>query len=143
MAGIDGFGTKLLRSDMALPGPAVFTAIAGITSITNPEMSRDTYDGTTHDSPNHRREHVGGLVDGGECTVSVNYDPDVHATLRADFDDVAPRNYQIEWPVQAGGGTDEFKAYLTGFSGESPHDGLLTAELTFKVTGDVEYVPAP
>lgn len=141
MAGIDGFGTLFKRGDGA--GPEVFTTVANVTSISNPEMARVTYDATAHDSPNHRREHVGGLVDGGECTITLNYDPDAHAALRDDLDDIEPRNYQIVWPVQAGGGVDQFSAYLTGISGESPHDNLITAELTFKVTGDVVYTPAP
>lgn len=141
MAGIDAFGTQLLRGNGA--GPEVFTAIANITTLGVPETQRDTYDVTAHDSPNHRREHTGGLVDGGEFTATVNYDPDVHNVLRDDFDDIAPRHYRIAWPVAAGSGMDEFSAILTGFSGEAPHDGQLTAELTFKVSGDVVYVPAP
>lgn len=142
MAGIDGFGTLFQRGNGAGP-PEVFTTIANVTSISTPEMARETYDATAHDSPAHRREHVGGLVDGGEATISVNYDPDAHSVLRADLNDVDPRSYRITWPAQAGGGRDDFKAYLTKIGGESPSDGLITAELTFKVSGDVTYTAGP
>ncbi len=142
MAGINGYGTLLKRGDGATP-TELFVTIANITTINNPELERETYDATAHDSPNNRREHVGGLVDGGECTFTVNYDPAAHATLRADLNDTAARNWRIYWPAAAGGGYDTFKAWLTGISGESPHDGLLTAEFKLKVTGDVTATAGP
>lgn len=144
MAGIDGFGTLLQRGQgNTVPGPETFTTIANITSINLPETARETYDATAHDSPDQWREHVPGLKDGGEFTASVNYDPAAHSDLRDDLDDIAPRNYRIVWPVQAGEGHDAFAAILTGVSGEIPHDGLITAELSFKVSGPVAHVPAP
>lgn len=142
MAGIDGFGTLLQRGQGDIvPGPETFTTIANVTNIPLPGESRDTYDATAHDSPNRRREHVGGLIDGDEFTVAVNYDPVVHSALRDDLEDTAPRNWRVAWPAQAGGDRDDFQAWLTGISGESPHDGLITAEFTFKITGGVTYVP--
>lgn len=132
MAGIDGFGTQLKRGDGATP--EVFTALADVTSITPPGMSREAYDSTTHGSPDKHREFIGGLVDGGEVSADVNYHPAVHDTLVADFADAAPRSYQIVFPDPETT-TWDFKAILTGFEGAAPHDGLLTASLTWKVSG--------
>jgi predicted secreted protein len=132
MAGKDGFGTELRRGDGG--GPEVFTAIAESTNISGPGISREAYDVTTHQSPDAWREFIGGLKDGGEVTVDINYDPDVHDTLVADFEDPDPRNYQLAWPT-----TPEtvwsFPAILTGFEPEGPHDDKLTGSLTFKVAG--------
>lgn len=132
MAGIDGFGTQFKRGDGA--GPEVFTALANVTNISGPGLSRETIDVTAHDSPDAYMEHVGGLKDGGEVSVDVNYDPADHDALVADFDDVNPRNYQIVFP-DAGTTTWSFAGIMTGFEPEAPYDDKLSASLTFKVSG--------
>lgn len=132
MAGVDGYGCQLQRSDMA--GSPTFTAIAGVTNVGGPEIERETYDVTDHSSPDAWREFIGGLKDGGEVSIEVNYDPRVHDVLVADFDDELPRDYRVVWPAITGAQWD-FKAIMTGFSPEGPHDDKLAAEVTFKVTG--------
>ncbi|MCM2580444.1 phage tail tube protein [Streptomyces meridianus] len=131
MAGLDGYGTQLERSDMA--ATPVFTAIANVTSINPPSMERETQDVTAHDSPDAWREFIGGLKDGGEVSIDVNYDPREHDDLIVDFGDAAPRDYKVVWPGTLG--SWEFKALLTGFEPEAPHDDKLAASLTFKVSG--------
>lgn len=131
MAGIDAFGIAFERSDMA--EPEVFTPIANVTNVSGPEMERETYDVTAHDSADGWREFIGGLKDGGEVSLELNYDPSKHDVLVQDFDDVTPRTYRIVFPQSLG--TWEIKALLTGFSQEAPVDDKLSAELTFKVSG--------
>jgi predicted secreted protein len=132
MAGIDGFGIALKRGDGAA-GTEAFTAIGSVYDLKGPEIKRDTYDVTAHDSANGWREFIGGLKDAGEVTISVNYDPTVHDVLVADFEDTAPRNYKMVFP-QALGEWD-LKLILTEFSQEAPSDDKLSAELKFKVSG--------
>jgi predicted secreted protein len=132
VAGIDGFGTQLKRGDGA--DPEVFTAIANITSINPPNMSRETIDLTTHQSADGWMEFKGALKDGGEVSSDVNYDPAQHDTLVADFEDDDPRNYQIVFPDDAST-TWSFAAILTGFEPEAPYDDKLAASLTWKVSG--------
>ncbi|MFI6105845.1 phage tail tube protein [Streptomyces sp. NPDC051310] len=131
MAGLDAFGTQLQRGDGA--GSEVFTAIAAVTNITPPGIERETYDVTAHDSADGWREHIGGLKDGGEVSIDINYDPREHDVLVADFDDTEPRNYKIVWPGSLGSWA--FAAILTAFEPEAPHDEKLAASLTFKVSG--------
>lgn len=132
MAGIDGFGAQLKRGDGA--DPEVFTAIGNSTNIEGPGIERETIDVTAHDSTEAWREFLGGLKDGGEVSVDLNYDPAKHDTLVADFDDDAPRNYQLVFPDSAST-TWSFQAILTEFNPEAPHDDKLAASLTFKVSG--------
>ncbi|MGW2548226.1 phage tail tube protein [Kitasatospora sp. NPDC001574] len=132
MAGIDGKGVQLRRGDGATP--ETFSEIAEITNVGGPGMSRDTYDSTTHGSPGGWREFVGGLKDGGEVSADANLIPGVHGALAADFDDDAPRSYQLVFPDPSHT-TWTFEAILTGFESSAPHDGLLTASLTWKVSG--------
>ncbi|MFH9957310.1 phage tail tube protein [Streptomyces roseolus] len=132
MPGRDAFGTQLKRGDGA--GPEVFTAIAQATSISGPNLSRTTIDVTAHDSPNRHMEFVGGLINPGEVTLDINYDPDVHDVLVADLEDEEPRNYQLTFapPITA---TWAFAAVMTGFQQTAPHDGKYTGSLTFQVSG--------
>lgn len=132
MAGLDAFGTAFQRGD----GQAVevFTAVASVTDITPPALERNTLDVTAHDSPDQWMEFIGGLKDGGEVSITLNYDPAAHDSLISDFDDTAPRNYKVVWPTAVGGSWD-FTAVMTGFAPEAPHDDKLSAEVTFKVSG--------
>ena len=140
MSGLDAFGIAFQRSDMATPTP-VFTAIGNVTSVSGPEIERETYDVTAHDSADGWREFIGGLKDGGEVSLEINYDPDKHDVLIADFGDTTARDYKMVWPAAAGGGNWAIKAFLTGFSQEAPVDDKLSAELTFKVTGKPVITP--
>jgi len=137
MAGLDAFGIALERGD----GEAVevFTAIASVTSVSGPEIERETYDVTAHDSPDGWREFIGGLKDGGEVSIEVNYDPRVHDVLVSDFDDAAPRNYKLVFPGTLGEWA--LSLLLTGFSQEAPIDDKLAAEMTFKVSGKPTITP--
>jgi predicted secreted protein len=137
MTGKNGFGTALARGNDA--GPEVFANIAGITNISAPSLSRETLDVTGHDSADAAREFRGGLKDGGEVSIDINYDPSVHDVLVADFDDEDPRNYKIVFPDTTEWG---FAAIMTGFSPSAPHDDKLSASVTFKVSGMPAITPA-
>ncbi|MFJ5059020.1 phage tail tube protein [Streptomyces nigra] len=132
MAGINGFGTELRRGDGA--DPEVFTPIADATGISGPGLSRETIDVTSHGSPDAWMEFLGGLKDGGEVSVDVNYQPVFHDVLVDDFDDQEPRNYQLVFP-DPDETTWGIKAIMTGFEPDAPYDDKLSAALTFKVTG--------
>ncbi|MFD3573846.1 phage tail tube protein [Streptomyces sp. NPDC058644] len=138
MAGLDAFGIALQRSDM-VPTTPEFTAIANVTTVSGPEIERETYDVTAHDSTDGWREFIGGLKDGGEVSLEVNYDPRKHDQLVADFEDKVPRDYKLVFPGTLGSWA--FEALLTGFSQEAPVDDKLAAELTFKVSGKPTITP--
>ncbi|MGW0938877.1 phage tail tube protein [Streptomyces sp. NPDC002666] len=132
MPGYDGFGAALKRGDGA--EPEVFTAIANATNISGPGLSRDTVDVSSHDSPDKHREFVGSLVDPGEVTVDVNYDPAVHDALVADLLEEEPTNFQLVFPSTPPV-TWAFAAVMTGFEPSAPFDDKLSASITYKVSG--------
>jgi hypothetical protein len=140
VAGLDAFGTQLERSDMG--GSPVFTAIANVSGFKGPKMKRDTADTTAHDSPNHYREFIGTLIDAGEITLDINYDPADHDALVSDFEDTAARNYKLTYPLSASEWA--FAAWLTGFEADAPMDNKLAATVTIKLTGKPAITtPAP
>lgn len=136
MSGRDGFGTLFKRATTLSPGN-VFETIADVTNIGGPERSRETIDVTSHNSPGQWMQFIGGLKDGGEISLDINYDPS-QAThdLDDDFDDDAPRNYQI---VILPGTDDEhtwsITGIMTGLSDEFPYDDKMARTMTIKVTG--------
>lgn len=135
MSGRDAFGTQFMRGDGG--SPEQFTPIANITTISGPSRSRETIDVTTHGSPDGWREFIGGLKDGGEVSLELNYDPaEVSHDLDDDFDDVEPRSYRIViLPGTEDEHTWDFKGIITELSDEFPYDDKMARSVTIKVSG--------
>lgn len=131
MSGMNAFGTRLERADS---GGEEFEAIANVTNISGPGIEREEIDLTHHESEDGWMEFVGGLKDPGEVELDVNYRPSDHDYLLEDFDSDELREYRIVFPDKDSTRW-EFKAFLTGFEPEMPHDDKAEASITFKVTG--------
>lgn len=135
MAGKDAFGTRLQRR-VGGGGPGAWETVAHATSIGGPGLSREEYDVTTHQSPGQWEEIIFGIKRSGEVSVDVNYNPAEHDGLLSDFSDPNPLGYRMVWPDDS---EWEFEAGLTGFEPDAPHDGQLTASLTFKLSGEPNF----
>jgi predicted secreted protein len=143
MAGRDGFGTLFQRGNGATP-TEVFTTIANVTNISGPSRSRETIDVTAHDSPEQWMEFIGGLKDGGEVSLDINYDPgETTHDLDDDFDDTAPRNYKIViLPDTDDEHTWSFSGVMTGLEDEFPYDDKMGRSMTIKVSGKPVLAPS-
>ena len=130
---IAGMGTQFLREDDTSSG--VFNAIAEITGFEGPTMTRSVIDVTNLDST--YREFIGGFRDGGPVTLSMNFTRDTYEQMRLDFMDDDSKNYQVILPD-----ADEtmlgFAAFVTDLGLSVPTDDKITADVTLKVTGEVE-----
>lgn len=116
------------------------TAVAQVISITGPGLSLDTEDATDHDSPGGWEEVLATILRSGEITLEIHYDPtdpshDAAAGLRSHFEARTVLDIRITAPDAGSTVTFEGKALVTGFEPSYPHDGKLTASVTFKVTG--------
>jgi predicted secreted protein len=117
----------------------VFTTIAEVTSIGGPGLALDPIEVTNMDSTNGWREFIGGLLDGGEVSISINYLP-TNATHNAsnglinDMENRTKRNLQLIFS-DGSSTTFSFTALVTAFEPTAPVDGALTADVTLKVTG--------
>lgn len=135
MAGIDAFGTQFKRDST---GAGVFVTIANVSDLSGPSRSREAIEVTAHDSPDQYREFVKGLKDGGEVTLTLNYDPAgaTHAALDDDFEEDALRDYQIVvLPGEADEHTWEFSGLITDLSDSFPIDDRMEREVTVKISG--------
>lgn len=128
-----GYGVKLKMGDGA--SPEVFAEIGEIKDL-NDEDSAELKEATNHQSPGSRREYIGGLIDGGEITFTVNYDPDgathdrttgLQAFIRQ------TKNFQLEEP----GNTDgyQFSAVITNVGKAYPVDDIMEMSVTLKKSG--------
>jgi predicted secreted protein len=143
MSGRDAFGTQFQRATGVAPG-TTYETIANVTSIGGPERTRETIDVTSHDSPDGWMEFIGGLKDGGEISLDVNYDPaETTHDLDDDFDDVLPRNYRIVLlPDTDDEHTWQISGILTQLGDEFPYDDKMARTMTIKVTGKPTLAPS-
>lgn len=120
-----------------------YTALGELTDITPPSISKETIETTNHGSSGIR-SYIGGLVDFGEASITVNYDPDGtdHNAIRdlaKTANDTSGTNlFKITYS-DAGASTEVFAGIVTGFEQEAPMDDKLSATFTIKVTGSVTY----
>jgi predicted secreted protein len=117
------------------------TAIAEVNSISGPGLSLDAIEVTHHESTDAWREFVGGLIDGGEITLDLNFLPadatqSLAAGLVADLISRDADTYSIIFPDTSS--TEwTFSALVTNFEPSAPVDGKLGASVTLKITGAV------
>ncbi|MFC4333861.1 phage tail tube protein [Salininema proteolyticum] len=135
MAGRDAWGTQFKRDST---GAGAFVTIASIADISGPERSREEIEVTAHDSPDQYKEYVKGLKDGGEVTITLNYDPaqSTHRDLDGDFEENALLDYQVVvLPGDADELTIEFSGLCTSLSESYPVDDKMEMEATFRISG--------
>lgn len=130
MAGVDAFGTTWSTSTDA---GVTWVTVASVTEVGVLDASAETIDTTAHDSANGWRTFIGGVKDGGELKMNINYDPAVHGAIFAllGADGI---EHKILLP-DAGAATVEFDGIVTGFSAGAPFDDKLSGEVTIKVSG--------
>lgn len=130
MAKIAAYGTKLRRAGVD---------VAALSSLSGPNLQAATIDATTHDSPSALREFVSGLIDAGEISGELVFDPNV-ATHIAMWNDLIARAavaYTIVFPAGFTPlETVTFNAFVTGLGPiQAQPDGMVTAPFTLKVSG--------
>jgi len=132
------YGSLLQIGDGATP--EVFTAVAEITDLTPPNMSRDSIEVTTLNSTSGYREFIAGWRDGGEVSLTANWLPtnathDDDTGLLEQWDDDDLHNYRIVLPDTLA--TIAFSGFLTAFEPELPRDEQGKLNCTIKISGAV------
>ncbi|MFA6887738.1 MAG: phage tail tube protein [Fermentimonas sp.] len=120
-----GCGTRLLINNV------VVGEVYGVGEIS---LDRDQLDATSSDSIGCSREYIPGLKN-GTFSVTGNWIGD---TGQEDVEDAytggTTDTYEIAFP-NALGKSYEFQANDSDFSISSPHDGIITFDASFQVTG--------
>jgi hypothetical protein len=144
--GIDFAGAPLTRSvPTAAPvvevNPEVFTTIAEVKDIKGPAIKKEVIDVTNQSSPGGWEEIITSIKRTGEVTFPCNFNPtdptlDQTTGLLADLsgNSTTPRNFQLllnddddtMWA---------FAGFVVGFDETAPVLGVLSADVTIKVSG--------
>ncbi len=131
------FGALLQYEDSGSPG--TFINVAEIKDISGPGESLDTVDATTHSSPSATREFLAGLLDPGEVSFSIAYDPEDasgQAFMIAALRTRELNNFRIVSKT-TNDAFREFEGFVTGFEPKDPVEGIIEADFSIKVTGAV------
>jgi hypothetical protein len=134
MAKYDGFGATLAYDSDGMP---TWVDIAAVRNMEGPALLCETIDSTTHDESAGYRSYIEGLRDSGDVTMEIAYDPAaashawLHATGRGTI-----KAYRLTFP-DTGATTWSFSGLVTSFTPKEPVDGLMTADVTIKVTTNV------
>lgn len=131
-------GTALKRGDGG--GIEVFTTVGRIRNFNGPPLSQDQIDITDLGNTTGYAEYLPGLKDAGEPTYEITWDPaDAQhaAMLSVDFETQVLRNFQCFW---ANSGVKwAFSAYVAKFSPKGDPKTALTAALTLRISGAINY----
>lgn len=130
---LSAMGTYLTRNGVE---------IAEVTDIGGPGFEVDVLDVTHLRSPNFWREKIGGLKDGGEVTLTLNFIPNnpTHAAatgLLAAFagSKSAPIDaYALVFPDDDAT-TWEFPGFVSGYEPGASYEDKLTADVTITISG--------
>lgn len=134
---IFGLGTQLQAGDGA--DPENFLTIAEVRSISGPTFTTDILDVTSHESQGGVREFKAGLIDPGELTFDLAFQPGeithgIKAGLQRDLLTRRVTNYHLVFPPGIGF-TWQFFGIVTGLPLNFPIDEVITASVTVKITG--------
>lgn len=129
MAKTHAFGTSLTWDG---------AVVASLENIGGIEISVDTVDVTTHDSPDAFKEYIAGLLDAGDVTLSGFYNSEDATGQIAMVTDCAARAVKaavITFPTSTGT-TWSFNGLITAIKvGDAPTSDGIPFTATIKVTG--------
>jgi predicted secreted protein len=133
-------GTLLKLGDGG--SPETFTTISEVRSINGPTLGADTVEVTSHDSPLGYREFIAGLLQAGELSFELNFQPtdathDAQTGLIAAMQSRSTRNFQLVFPGAIA--TWQFSAFVTRFEMGAPVDSNLKATVTLQITGQPNF----
>lgn len=134
-SGMSAFGTELEIGDGGTP--EAFTTVAEASNFSGPDLSLDPLEITHHGSEAPWKEFVGGLLDGGQLSLDVNFIPTDHSHAGDHADSIlhtmtnrSVRNFKLTWPDAT---IWSFAALVIAFSPKAPVDGKLAASITLKI----------
>ena len=140
-AGYLGKGTTVTYASTS-GGLATATALANVGSISGPTASSEFLDVTAQNTAGKYRSFIAGVIDPGELSFPVNYDPaDAgHQALHALLESQAENVWELDFNGAIGSAiTCTFPGVVTGCEVNAPVDGVITMNVTVKVTGEITW----
>ena len=113
-------------------GTSGFTA--EIVDVTPPGASRESIDVTHQGTTTARIFTPADLYDAGELSLSIHFNPDTDPPIDGDVEEVT-----LTFPSTA---TWVFNGFMTDYSPTGPLEDKMTADVTVKVSGDINITGA-
>lgn len=137
-----GHGTTL--SFQATTSTTSFTDLAYVRSIEGPNVSGDEVESTTLDTTGNYREFVPTLIDPGDLTAEIVWDPastgtNTHVLLTTLLTGRTVTNWRMTLASSTGSKTCLFSGWVKSFSPSIPVDDLITASVTIRATSGVTW----
>lgn len=134
MAQQAAFGTQF-----QIDNGGTYTTVAYVRDISGPSFSMDTVETSNHGSTSGWRTFVPGLIDGGEVSLDLLFDPSTATQMNSTglLSELIGRTvegFKIIWPDAA---TFTFDGLVTAFEPGAPFEDALTGSVTVKVTGAI------
>lgn len=131
---IPAYGLLLQRQD---PTTNAFVTVAEVKSVSGPNISVSENDVTTHSSAaaGAYKEFIPSLIE-VDFSFGLNFVPALsnHKDLLNDITQRATRSYKMIYP-DSGGTVWQFAGFMKGFNITSDVDGVLEADVDFRVSG--------
>lgn len=130
-----GHGTQFQRGNSDGP-PETFTNVHELIAFEPPDVQADDIEVSHLESPGGYKEYIRGMLDAGEVSFSINWDPTgraTHAQIRTDYAAGTSRNYRFVLPGAIE--TVTFPGYVKGLKRNVAPNGAITADITLKVSG--------
>lgn len=138
-----GWGGKVYVGTSS--GEGTLTLLDEVVSCTFPNDETDEVEATHLNSPGRRKEFIAGLIDGGECTVTLNYNPGsaTDLLLTAAKEAGTTRSVRFVIPDETGTGAADWNITTSGFIKRYAPDTMvagdkITATATIRITGAQE-----
>lgn len=110
-----GWGGKVYLGTSALE--STLTLLSEVVDTSFPQDETDEVEVTHLASPGRRKEFISGLIDGGDCTINLNYTPGsaTDLLLTAARDAGTTRSVRFVIPSEVGDGSADWNITTSGF----------------------------
>lgn len=124
----------------ASTSPHTYASVGQVRSISGPSVKVDLPDITTHDTAGNARSKIAVLIDSGTISHDINFD-DTDAThafatgIWSFMVALALKGIHIAFPNAVG--LLDFNGYVTGHEFAIPVDNVLSAKISWGITGAI------
>lgn len=140
---VKGYQTQFQYGDGdSVAHSSAWTDFATIDDIKPPKVESGDIDVSHMQSPNSFKEYVAGWAEGGEFEVKIQFEKAQNATIYGLFR--KPKGYRIVFPDAPAPSGSKWKAdgYIKSFANEVDREGIITADIVVKITGEPDFEPA-
>lgn len=113
-----------------------WASVGEVTTISGPNMSRETIDVTSLASTGGYREFITGLRNPGTLTFTMNFNRTDYDTMKTDFDSDDAVDYELILPDTEKTSL-EFSALVTELPLNLDPASQITCNVTFQITGSI------